>query len=329
MPKLKKKILVTGCAGFIGFYLVKKILEKKNYQILGIDNINNYYDVILKKNRLKLLKNKNFKFIKLDIQNKKKLDQIFKKNKFYKVIHLAAQAGVRYSMKNPSIYTDVNLLGFFNILECCKVYKIKHLLYASSSSIYGSAKKIPFVENEVEYKPIQYYAATKLCNEIMAYSYSHLYGIKTIGLRFFTVYGPWGRPDMAFFSFTKKILQNKKISVFNKGKHLRDFTYIDDVIDGIIKILFESPKIKKNSNFDIFNIGLGKPISLLNFIKIIENILCKKAKISLVKKQDGDMEKTYSSIRKIKKFYNYNPNIKPKEGLKKFIDWYLNYYKIR
>ena len=329
-----KKILVTGCAGFVGFHLVKKILLKKNYQIIGVDNINNYYDINLKKSRLKILKKishnkKNFEFVKLDISNKVGLEKIFKKNYFFKVVHLAAQAGVRYSLKNPDIYADTNLTGFFNVLDCCRKFKIKHFLYASSSSVYGATKRIPFIEDNVALKPIQFYAATKVCNEVMAYTYSSLYNIKTTGLRFFTVYGPWGRPDMAFFSFTKKILENKIINVFNYGKHLRDFTYIDDIVSGIEKVLFNKPKANIKNNFNIFNLGRGKPISLMRFIKILEEKIGRKAKIKFVKKQAGDMEKTYSSIKKIKKFYGYNPIFTPNEGLKLFVEWYLNYYKIK
>jgi len=327
LKKSNNKILVTGCAGFIGFHFSRSLRNKKNYQVIGIDNLNNYYDRNLKLDRLKILKKdfKKFSFIKSDISEYSKIEKIFKKYKFSHVVHLAAQAGVRYSLKKPEEYTKSNLVGFFNILECCRKYKIKHLIYASSSSIYGGNKKLPFSEKDLTNKPIQFYAATKLSNELMAYSYSSLHKLKTTGLRFFTVYGPWGRPDMAFFSFTKKILENKFLEVYNYGNHLRDFTYIDDVVEGVKKILF----VRKNiGNFQLFNLGFGKPIKLLEFIKILEKTIGKKAKLKYVAKQKGDMKKTFSSINKMKKIYNYYPKIKPSIGLKQFVNWYLKYYKI-
>ena len=328
LKKTNNKILITGCAGFIGFHLSEKLKNKKKIQIIGIDNLNNYYDKKLKINRLKILKKnlKKFKFIKCDITDKKKIEKIFKKYKFSHVIHLAAQAGVRYSLIKPEAYTNSNLIGFFNILECSKKYQIRHLIYASSSSIYGENKKLPFSENDLTNKPMQYYAATKLSNELMAYSYSSLYNLKTTGLRFFTVYGPWGRPDMAFFSFTKNILQNKTLMVYNNGKHLRDFTYIEDIVDGIYKIMFS---LKKTKKYQLLNIGFGKPIRLLKFINILKNLIGKKAKLKYLPKQPGDMEKTFSSIKNIKRIYNYKPKIKPSIGLKKFVEWYIKYYKMR
>jgi len=328
MSKIKENILVTGSAGFIGFHLASKLV-KKNVNIINIDNLNDYYDVSLKKKRIshlkKFFKNEKKKFIlkKIDIYNKKAILKIFKKYKFTKVIHLAAQAGVRYSFINPRIYAETNLIGFFNILEGCRIYKVKNLIFASSSSVYGESKKFPYKENEILNTPLQFYASTKLSNEIMSYSYSMLYNINIIGLRFFTVYGPWGRPDMAYFSFTKKILDGKVIEVFNNGKHFRDFTFIDDIIKGILLTIFKKPKKK----YQIFNIGYGKPTKLMDLIKYLEKFLDKKAKIKYLNKQKGDMDKTFSSIDSLKKLYGYKPKTNPSTGLKKFVDWYLNSYR--
>tara|TARA_Y100000591_G_C21849276_1_gene710650 strand:- start:2291 stop:3277 length:987 start_codon:yes stop_codon:yes gene_type:complete len=326
--KIHNNILVTGSAGFIGYHLVYKLISQ-NKKVIGIDNLNNYYDVKLKKNRLKNLKNlskqkkNNFFFYKIDISNKRQLLNIFKKHKISKIVHLAAQAGVRYSFENPQSYADTNLIGFFNILEACRLNKIKNLIYASSSSVYGESKDLPFLEDKMCNKPLQFYAATKICNEVMAYSYSKLYKIKTVGLRFFTVYGPYGRPDMAYFSFTKKILENKKIRVFNNGNHLRDLTYIDDIIRGIMLIISS----KRNKLHEILNIGNGKPITLMKMIQSIEINLNKRAKIIYMSKQKGDMEKTFASLYSIKKNYSFKPKIKAKIGIKNFVSWFLNYYK--
>ena len=328
VSKIKENILVTGSAGFIGFHLASKLV-KKNVNIINVDNLNDYYQVSLKMERIKhlkkLFKDNKKKFIlkKIDISNKDEVLKIFKKYKFSKVIHLAAQAGVRYSFINPRIYAETNLMGFFNILEGCRIYKVKNLIFASSSSVYGESKKFPYKENEILNTPLQFYASTKLSNEIMSYSYSMLYNINVIGLRFFTVYGPWGRPDMAYFSFTKKILSGKAIEVFNHGKHFRDFTFIDDIIKGVLLTIFKKPKKK----YQILNIGYGKPVKLMDLIKYLEKFLGKKAKIKYLNKQKGDMDKTFSSIDTLKRLYGYKPNTNPSTGLKKFVDWYLNFYR--
>ena len=337
------KILVTGCAGFIGHHVSVKLMSL-GYDVTGVDNIDNYYDPKLKKNRLKRAKNLNksykgkFKFIKLDLCNKKKLKFIFKKFKFKKVIHLAAQAGVRYSLLNPHKYINSNILGFLNILESCRAIKCSHLIYGSSSSVYGANTKFPFSEKQNANHPIQLYAATKRSNELMAHSYSHLFKIPTTGLRFFTVYGPWGRPDMALFSFTKKIKQNKKIKIFNYGKHERDFTYIDDVVNGIINVLKKGQKNNRkwnsknpdpsssNAPFGIFNIGNGKSIKLSRYIHCIEKELGKKAKKQFLNLQPGDIKKTQADTKKIKKIYNYRSSTTVEKGIKKFVNWFNQYY---
>ena len=322
MPK--KIFLISGSAGFIGFHLSSKILSK-GYKVIGIDNLNNYYDVKLKQKRNNILKkNKNFIFKKVDIRNYDSLQKIFKKYKIDSVIHLAAQAGVRYSLKNPKSYINSNINGFFNILDISKNYKIKKFIYASTSSIYGIKKKYPLREKFETDNPIQLYAATKKSNEVIAASYSHLYKMRTIGLRFFTVYGPWGRPDMALFKFTKGILKGKPIHIFNYGKHSRDFTYIDDIVNGIYKILIS----KKNTGINkIYNIGYGKEIPLLKYIQLIEKFLQKKAKKKFLPLQKGDVVKTHSDISLIKKDYKYTPKTKVQNGVKKFVKWYISYYK--
>jgi len=322
---MKKKILVTGVAGFIGFHVTKKLLKEK-FKIVGIDNLNSYYDVNLKRKRLKNLKNKNFIFYKSNISNSKKLEEIFKKHKFDLVINLAAQAGIRYSLINPRDYLNSNANGFFNIIDCCKKYNIKTLLYASSSSVYGNIKKFPYSLNNKVDKPLQFYAATKIFNEITAYCYSHLYKFKTVGLRFFTVYGPWGRPDMALFSFAKKIINGETIEIFNKGNHSRDFTYIDDVVDLIYRIVDLNIKNKnQKQKHEIYNIGGGKATKLIKFISLLEKHLNIKAKKKYIKKQPGDMDKTLADIKKTKKVFKYKPKVKPDEGIKNFVNWYRNY----
>ena len=334
-------ILITGSAGFIGSELAYKLL-KTRLKIIGVDNHNNYYDSRLKNKRVSRLKKfKNYKHYKFDILNQNKLLNICKKHKVRKVIHLAGQAGVRYSLVDPSSYLDSNIVGFFNVLNVCKILKMDKLLYASTSSVYGLNKKLPFSENDNTDHPISFYSATKKCNEIMAHSYSYLYNIKTIGLRFFTVYGPWGRPDMALFKFVDDILKNKKIKVYNKGDHIRDFTYIDDITDGIIKLL--KLDLKKDLNFNlkkpspsssicpwrIYNIGSNKKIKLMEFIHVIEKILNKKAKIQYLPLQKGDVKTTYANISKIKSDAKYKPSTDLYKGVSKFINWYLNYYNYK
>lgn len=329
-----KIVLVTGCAGFIGFHTSIKLLSQ-NHTVIGIDNLNNYYDKSLKKNRLKEIlkyskKTKNkFIFFKNDINNKKNITKLFKKYNFAKVFHLAAQAGVRNSIKNPYDYFSTNLIGFCNILENCKTQKISHFIFASSSSVYGGETKFPYKESYSSAdRPIQLYAATKRSNEILAYSYSHLYKMKITGLRFFTVYGPWGRPDMAIFKFTKKILENKSIEIYNRGDHYRDFTYIDDIVDGIIKSSKRKNCVNKklNTNLEILNIGCGAPSKLMYCINLIEKHLGKTAKKKFLSMQKGDMHKTFASTKKIKKLLNYETNVDLNEGIKRFILWYKNYY---
>ena len=318
-------ILITGVAGFIGYHVAKKIL--KNNKVIGIDNINNYYDVNLKKNRIKeLKKNKKFIFYKIDIIQYKKLNSIIKNNKIKIIIHLAAQAGVRYSIKNPQTYFKSNLEGFFNILETSRYNKIKHLIYASTSSVYGDTKKFPLSETESTDRPLSFYAATKKSNEIMAHSYSYIYKLPCTGVRFFTVYGPFGRPDMALFKFTKNIIKNNPIDLYNKGNHLRDFTYIDDIVDGIYSLI--NKQSKKTIPYEIFNIGNGTPKKLLDYLKYIEKNLNKKSKIKKLPLQVGDILKTHSNINKLKKYTGYNPKTNIDNGIKKFIEWFKDYYKV-
>jgi len=332
-----KKILVTGSAGFIGFHVVNRLV-KEGFEVVGLDNLNNYYDVKLKLGRLeeagiegqKVAYNEpviskkyaNYTFIQLGIEDAANLERLFIREKFDKVCHLAAQAGVRYSIKHPEAYLQSNIVGFFNILEACRHNKIKHLIYASSSSVYGVNKNVPYKESENVDKPISFYAATKKSNELMAHTYSHLYNLPTTGLRFFTVYGPWGRPDMAIFLFTKAILKGEKIKVFNNGKMSRDFTFIDDVIEGISKVFQKEPK----GNFRIFNIGNSHPTALLDFVAAIEKALGKKAQKELFPMQEGDMEETYADITSIQNELRYSPTMTLQKGVNSFVDWYLNYY---
>ena len=321
------KILVTGAAGFIGYHLCNKLINNKRNHVVGIDNLNNYYDINLKKDRIKDLKKQNnkFKFYKLDLKNLRLIKNNFKKNKYDYVIHLAAQAGVRFSLENTKTYLDNNINVFYNILELSKEFKIKHLIYASTSSVYGDSKSFPLNENLPTDKPLSFYAATKKCNEIMAYTYSNLYKFKCTGLRFFTVYGPFGRPDMALFKFAKSISKNKKIDLYNKGNHHRDFTYIDDVVTIISKIL----KIKKKSQdfHQIYNVGRGDPQYLMKFISIIEKNFRKKAKFNKMKKQIGDVKKNHADTTKISRMINFTPQVDIKDGIGMFIHWFKNYYK--
>ena len=323
-----KKILITGVAGFIGYHLADKLLSK-NYQIIGIDNLNDYYDPILKQDRLNNLKKfSNFEFHKIDFIQNNELTSIFNNNQFNQVIHLGAQAGVRYSITNPQFYIDTNITGFLNILENCNNYNVENIIYASSSSIYGDNNDLLFSENDKTEKQISMYGVSKKTNELMAHTYSNLYGLKTIGLRFFTVYGPWGRPDMALYIFTKAIIENKNIDLFNKGSHTRSFTYISDIVEPIYRLI----KINENnqkilSNNDILNIGGSEPVKLLRFIDIIEDYLGKKAKIKLKPMQQGDIQDTNADITKLEKITDYKPQVDIEEGIKRFIDWYKAYHQ--
>ena len=334
------KILITGSSGFIGFHL-SNLLLSKNFQVVGIDNMNDYYDVQLKKSRLSILEKKeNFSFHQIDLVDKEKINLLFEKEQFDYVINLAAQAGVRYSITNPYAYIDSNIIGFINILEACRNHPVKHLIYASSSSVYGGNRVTPFsTEHNVDH-PVSLYAATKKSNELMAHTYSHLYNIPTTGLRFFTVYGPWGRPDMAYFSFAKNILEEKEIKVFNHGQMERDFTYIDDIVMGIYKLLEKAPV--KNSNWNeseyiasesfapykIFNIGNNNPVKLMDFIEVLEKKIGKEAKKVFMEMQDGDVLKTYADISDLEKTINFKPSTSIEEGLEKFAKWYKEYYNI-
>ena len=336
-------IIITGAAGFIGYHLSKRILME-NISLIGVDNMNNYYDVNLKEARLKILqkiahkKNSNFKFFKESINDKSVIEKIFKKYKPEIIINLAAQAGVRYSMENPSAYIQTNLVGFSNILELSRNYPVKHLIYASSSSVYGGNTRMPFSESQNVDHPVSLYAATKRSNELLAHSYSHIYSIPATGLRFFTVYGPWGRPDMALFLFTKSILEGKPIKVFNHGEMTRDFTYIDDIVESIMRLLKKPPIQNKtfdtlNPNPDtswaphrIFNIGNSNPESLTDYIKAIESNLGIKANKEFLPLQPGDVPDTYSDCTSLETFINYKPNTSIEDGIRKFISWYRKFY---
>ena len=311
--KKRNRILVTGCAGFIGMHLCNKLFQL-GYNVIGIDNLNDYYDVNLKLKRLSFLQNNpSFTFLKTDISNKNKLEDVFKNHKPNKVVNLAAQAGVRYSLINP----QSNIFGFMNILECCRHYDVEGLVYASSSSVYGGNKKVPFSESDNVDSPVSIYAASKKANELMAHSYNHLFGIRSTGLRFFTVYGPWGRPDMAMYIFANKILKNEPIEVFNNGQMKRDFTFIDDIVDGIVS------SIKKNYNKEIFNLGNNKSEDLMDIVSMIEKKIGKKAKVLFKPMQLGDVEKTYADIESAKQKLGYSPKTDVQEGIDKFIDFKL------
>ncbi len=337
-------VLVTGSAGFIGYHLCSRLLQE-GIEVVGIDNLNSYYDKSLKNARLqnlkKLSKRKNvsFKIIEGDISNKDFINEFFKIEKPKRVVNLAAQAGVRYSIENPNEYVQSNLLGFCNIIEGCRHNNVKHLVFASSSSVYGGNTNMPFSEQQGVDHPISLYAATKKSNEVIAHSYSHLYKLPTTGLRFFTVYGPWGRPDMALFLFTKSILEGKPIKIFNNGKMIRDFTYIDDIIEGIYRVLNKPPKI--NPNFDkntpnpskswapyhIFNIGNMNPTPLMEFINALEEALNCTAKKEFLPMQPGDVEATSADTQLLENWINYKPDTSVKNGIKKFVDWYKCFYK--
>ncbi len=332
------KTLVTGAAGFIGMHVTKKLLEDQ-FDVIGLDNLNDYYDIKLKEDRLKQLQTfKNFRFIALDIADKIAVEKIFNEEKFQLVINLAAQAGVRYSLKNPYAYINSNIMGFMNILEGCRHHPVSHLVYASSSSVYGTNTKMPFsVIDNVDH-PASLYAATKKSNELMAHTYSHLFGIPTTGLRFFTVYGPWGRPDMSPSLFAHAIFQEKSIDVFNHGKMQRDFTYIDDIVEGVIRILkkpatadllysrINPNPARSDAPYAIYNIGSHTPILLDDFIGKLETVIGKKAIKHLLPMQPGDVEATYASVADLKKAVGFEPKTSLSDGIKQFIDWFREYY---
>ncbi len=334
------KILITGIAGFIGFYMAKYLLNKKN-SIIGIDNLNDYYDVALKKARLsQLTQLDNFQFEQLDLSDRAGIADLFARHQPEKVLHLAAQAGVRHSLTNPHAYVDSNLVGFLNILEGCRHNQVKHLVFASSSSVYGANTKMPFSVHDNVDHPVSLYAATKKANELMAHTYSHLYGLPTTGLRFFTVYGPWGRPDMAYFLFTKAILEGQPIKVFNQGKMRRDFTYIDDIVEGVIRVLDRIPQPNPAYDFDcgdpgssaapykIYNIGNHQPVELLRFIEVLEDCLGVKAQKQMVPMQPGDVPATYADIEDLSKDVGFKPNTPIEVGIRQFVDWYRSYYQV-
>ncbi|BET24764.1 UDP-glucuronate 4-epimerase [Limnobacter thiooxidans] len=327
------KVLITGVAGFIGYHLAKKLIASE-YDVDGIDNLNNYYDQRIKLARIEDIRaiGGNFQFKEVDIAHKESLGKIFQESEYDVVINLAAQAGVRYSIENPSAYVESNLVGFVNILEECRGNKIKHLVYASSSSVYGLSEKQPFnVNQNVDY-PISLYAATKKSNELMAHTYSHLFSLPTTGLRFFTVYGPYGRPDMAYYKFTKSILSGEPIEVYNHGEMKRDFTYIDDIVDGIIRVIHKIPGSISNKDaythapYKIYNIGNNKPVSLGRFIEVIEKECGRKAIKINMPMQPGDVETTYADIDELISDTGFEPKVQIEEGIKKFVEWYKKYY---
>ncbi len=334
----KQKTLITGAAGFIGFHLSLRLLEAGEI-VVGLDNLNTYYDVSLKHARLALLRNHSgFQFEQLDLTDKPSIDALFARNQFDVVINLAAQAGVRYSLENPYAYLDSNLTGFLNILEACRKTKPSHLIYASSSSVYGANKKIPFSTHDNVDHPLALYAATKKANELMAHAYSSLYQLPVTGLRFFTVYGPYGRPDMALFLFTQAILEGKPIDVYNHGKMKRDFTYVSDIVEGIVRLMPKAPSGNPNWNphipdpsssyapYRIYNIGNNQPVELLKFIEVLEEKLGKKAIKNFMELQQGDVESTYADISDLEKEIGFRPSTSIETGVGRFVDWYRAYY---
>lgn len=332
---MEKRYLITGVSGFIGYHVSKKLLDN-NKNVIGIDNMNTYYDSELKSDRLKILmQHPNFEFIKIDLIDKNSIESLFINYKFQFVIHLGAQAGVRYSIDNPDVYINSNIIGTYNILEMCRYYPVEHLIYASSSSVYGGSNEVPFKETDFVDNPISLYAASKKSNELMAYTYSHLYDIPSTGMRFFTVYGPMGRPDMAYFKFTNNFFQGAPIKVYNNGNIQndlsRDFTYIDDVVESIVKLLYKAPK--KFPRHNIYNIGNSNPEKLMDFIKTLEfclsNSLKKKIKFEIEYHpiQSGDVLKTYASTKSLEALIGFKPTVKLIDGLQKFTDWYVEYYK--
>lgn len=332
------KFLVTGAAGFIGFHTCKRLLEA-GHQVVGIDNMNDYYDVNLKQARLDLLQSSLFSFHKVDLADRQGIAELFAEEKFNRVIHLAAQAGVRYSLENPHAYADSNLIGYLNILEGCRHNKVEHLLYASSSSVYGLNRKMPFSTDDSVDHPVSLYAATKKANELMAHTYSHLYGIPTTGLRFFTVYGPWGRPDMALFKFTKAMLEGKSIDVYNYGKMKRDFTYVDDIVEAIVRVQDVIPQANaewtvengspadSSAPYRVYNIGNSSPVELMDYITALEEALGMIAEKNMMPIQPGDVLDTSADTKPLYDLVGFKPQTTVKEGVQNFVDWYKAYYK--
>ena len=321
------KILVTGAAGFIGYHLSRSLLADGN-EVIGFDDLNDYYDVSLKQARLDILNQEDpFSFIKGDLADSGAISSVFEKYAPELVINLAAQAGVRYSIDNPGVYINSNIVGFYNILECCRNYGIKKLIYASSSSVYGNQEKVPFSTDDPVDKPISLYAATKKSNELMAYTYSHLFGFSTIGLRFFTVYGPYGRPDMAYFKFTNMIYSGKPIKIYNNGDMLRDFTYVDDIVAGIKDVIgYEPPKDGNGTAAKVFNIGNNHPVKLLDFIETLEKCIGKKAEKEFLPMQPGDVYQTYADISELNELFGFEPTTDIETGLSRFAEWYKTFY---
>jgi UDP-glucuronate 4-epimerase len=334
-------LLITGVAGFIGFTLAKRVLDRGD-TVIGIDNLNDYYDVTLKQARLRLLEDygKRFKFYKIDITDRAALQRVFQQEKIDRIMHLAAQAGVRYSIENPMAYIDTNLVGFAHILEEARQLQVEHLVYASSSSVYGANTKLPFSETDNIDHPVSLYAATKKSNELMAHAYAHLYGIPCTGLRFFTVYGPWGRPDMALFKFARGILNDDPIPVYNKGHMVRDFTYIDDIVEGVVRVIDKPAERNKSWSGDdpdpsssaapyrLYNIGNNRPVELMHYINVLEDCLGKKARLDLLPMQDGDVPATYADVSRLSDDLGFKPAVTVETGIAKFVQWYLSYYKL-
>jgi UDP-glucuronate 4-epimerase len=334
------KLLVTGAAGFIGSHAALRLLSRGD-EVVGLDNLNDYYDVQLKRDRLaRLQPHPRFRFVQMDVADRAAMEQLFAHERFDRVIHLAAQAGVRYSLQNPHAYVDSNLVGFMNVLEGCRHAKVQHLVYASSSSVYGGNTRMPFSVHDSVDHPVSMYAATKKANELMAHTYSHLFGLPTTGLRFFTVYGPWGRPDMALFLFTKAILEGRAIDVFNHGRMQRDFTYVDDIVEGVIRVTdrvaecndtydpMQPDPATSHAPYRVFNIGNHDPVQLLDFIACIEQALGRKATMNLLPLQDGDVPATYADVQALNDWVGFTPATPIATGIGRFVDWYRAYYKV-
>ena len=334
------KVLLTGAAGFIGLHTAQRLLARGD-QVVGLDNLNDYYDVGLKRARLALLTvHPGFRFVPLDVADRPGMDALFEAERFDRVIHLAAQAGVRYSLKNPNAYIDANVVGFMNVLEGCRQAAVQHLVYASSSSVYGGNTHMPFAEHDSVDHPVSLYAATKKANELMAHTYSHLFRLPTTGLRFFTVYGPWGRPDMALFLFTKAILEGRPIEVYNQGRMLRDFTYVDDIVEGVLRVLDKAPEAdagydaeqadpsRSHAPYRVFNIGNQQPVPLLDFIACVEAALAMKATKTLLPLQAGDVPATHADVDALRQWVGFSPATDLRVGVGRFVDWYRGYYGV-